>query len=529
MFIKIKAQSSDLEKEYIRERDIFKKKRKGPKLFLAGFLITVISGYFYYLNQGDSLQTFQKAITMSEPAAPEQSNTTPTSHEPQLITGAIASDEPITTQTPDIPITDSSPANNGHAVNQPADIITEEKLENTPQPEIDTSESLTMTDPNKVDSNFAVEILEVGLANNSDQESIEQQLNTEIAVDSDTPNYQGSSVEEISELNYQSINIESPDVNEISAVDTDKNDALETTKLLEQTTDQAPVPDNIDNVVADNTPQANDFNPEQPEAAEVTKVEPVSTATGEDHQADESEVEQTQVAEAKSATQKQTTINVEQTKIDPNKSLALVEHSSIDAKLNPVEELVINNDNDIEQTSTIQNTEQTSTTRQSSQSIQSPIDNRGNTALMVAALNADNQTARELIQQGARVNARNNWGWTALLNATIKGNRPLVEYLLGHGASPHLADNDGRSPLMAAVLNDHPEIVKILLSYNADVNKANQDGWTALSFAAWKGSTTSVKYLLEANAFKHHQTPEGLTPLQLARQGNHSEVINLLD
>jgi len=84
---------------------------------------------------------------------------------------------------------------------------------------------------------------------------------------------------------------------------------------------------------------------------------------------------------------------------------------------------------------------------------------------MIAALNSDLQTVRELVEQGAEINKRNDWGWTALLNATIKGNSALVAYLLKHGASPHLADNDGRSPLMAAVLNNHPEVVKTLLNY----------------------------------------------------------------
>ncbi len=243
-------------------------------------------------------------------------------------------------------------------------------------------------------------------------------------------------------------------------------------------------------------------------------------------------------AEVQSTITEQPVTKVE-VRIDPDKSLAMADNTETELKLGPVENLVISSNvsgaTEIEPELTQATVDDDPEPVQQEETVELAYisskrlsDNKGSTPLMIAALNSDDQTVRELIQQGARINARNDWGWTALLNATIKGNRPMVDYLLRNGASPHLADNDGRSPLMAAILNNHPDIVKILLTHKADVNKANRDGWTALSFAAWKGDVASVKYLLEANAFKQHQTSEGLTPLQLAQQGDHTEVINLL-
>ncbi len=233
------------------------------------------------------------------------------------------------------------------------------------------------------------------------------------------------------------------------------------------------------------------------------------------------ETKQAEIVSVESADQAETKVEVA---IDPDKSLAMADQIDSDIRLNSVEEAVI-----IAETSThSQAQDKVAKASINSNTSNQKVDSKGSTPLMIAALNSDLQSVRELVAQGAEINKRNDWGWTALLNATIKGNKPLVDYLLKNGASPHLADNDGRSPLMAAVLNNHPEIVKTLLNHKADVNKANRDGWTALSFAAWKGNTKAVKYLLDANAFKGHRTSEGLTPLQLAEQGGHTEIVRLL-
>ena len=248
---------------------------------------------------------------------------------------------------------------------------------------------------------------------------------------------------------------------------------------------------------------------------------------------------------AKSTQDEQTTVVIEKTKvinelpdeeeisdvklvIDPDKSLAMVDPSDTNIQINSTEEIVISSFDNIE-IAVEDELSDKNEIETASINTKYLTDNKGSTPLMLAALNNDLQTVRELIQQGAQINKRNDWGWTALLNATIKGNHTLVDYLLKNGASPHLSDNDGRSPLMAAVLNNHPKIVKALLNNSADVNKANRDGWTALSFAAWKGNVISVKDLLNANAFKQHRTSEGLTALQLAKQGGHIEVIKLLN
>ena len=418
---------------------------------------------------------------------------------------------------------------------------------------------------------FVADVVEIDLAEVANTEQDKKWVAITTVTDSIESDYQGSSEEMLSESDYQSISSDNLGIiDEVISTEIRENNV---TEIIEQEEQPDSEPESISNsanetVIIENN---NSYEPASSKSkitleelydqlmADLDQKEQLAKIDNETTTA-ETETGEITVKEIYNQTRQtgnkteNTSKNTLQTqidntsgtestirepiiaakvKIDPDKSLALVNDNDAKLKSGSVEDLVIN--------SSVNRVTQAEATIDEPKLIIEPkekvvayvnskrlTDNKGSTPLMIAVLHSDDQTVRELVTRGTRINERNDWGWTALLNATIKGNHPIVEYLLRNGASPHLADNDGRSPLMAAVLNNHPQIVKTLLAYNADVNKTNRDGWTALSFAAWKGDATSVKYLLEASALKQHQTVDGFTPLQLARQGDHTEVISLL-
>ena len=119
------------------------------------------------------------------------------------------------------------------------------------------------------------------------------------------------------------------------------------------------------------------------------------------------------------------------------------------------------------------------------------------TPLMKAALTGDRAALKQLLDEGADLNAGDQDGRTALMDATFAGHTKIVEDLLERGADPDAKDLDGWTALMEAASKGHTEIVKLLLSAGADACIDSKDGWTALKVAA-KGHTRITQLLKDA-------------------------------
>jgi ankyrin repeat protein len=109
----------------------------------------------------------------------------------------------------------------------------------------------------------------------------------------------------------------------------------------------------------------------------------------------------------------------------------------------------------------------------------------GLTALIFAAREGDLESAKALVDAGAKVNQTSEYGWTPLLTAVNNRNYQLALYLLDHGADPNLANKGGWTPLYIATDNrnieggdypvpkpdiDHLVIIRALLDKGANVN-----------------------------------------------------------
>lgn len=84
-------------------------------------------------------------------------------------------------------------------------------------------------------------------------------------------------------------------------------------------------------------------------------------------------------------------------------------------------------------------------------------------ALCDAAREGDVERARELIQNGADVNATTTYGWTALVSAARNGHMNVVRFLIERGADVNAKTTDGWTPLIQAAENNQASVVRYLV------------------------------------------------------------------
>jgi ankyrin repeat protein len=108
------------------------------------------------------------------------------------------------------------------------------------------------------------------------------------------------------------------------------------------------------------------------------------------------------------------------------------------------------------------------------------LDQAGENAMMLAALNDDVGLVNALIAKDAEVNKK---GWAPLHYAATNGHDDVVKVLLDNSAYIDAGSPNGTTPLMMAARGGHLSTVKLLLDEGADLRVKNQLGLTAVDFA----------------------------------------------
>lgn len=116
-----------------------------------------------------------------------------------------------------------------------------------------------------------------------------------------------------------------------------------------------------------------------------------------------------------------------------------------------------------------------------------------------AVSGGDTSTAQNMINQGeADVNKNMAGGRTPIFYAVINDHDDMVRLLMDNGAKVDFRDDEGRSPLMYAVENDNDDMVRLLMEKGAKVDIRYEKRPNALSMAAGKGKDDLVKAMVEA-------------------------------
>nr|XP_020463367.1 BRCA1-associated RING domain protein 1 [Monopterus albus] len=108
---------------------------------------------------------------------------------------------------------------------------------------------------------------------------------------------------------------------------------------------------------------------------------------------------------------------------------------------------------------------------------------KGETLLHLAAIKGDVEAVKELLDQGADPNLKDNAGWTPLHEACNLGHLMVVEVLVTRGALLNTPGYENDSPLHDAVRNGHSAIVKLLLQLGASPDVLNQYGKRPADYA----------------------------------------------
>jgi ankyrin repeat protein len=152
----------------------------------------------------------------------------------------------------------------------------------------------------------------------------------------------------------------------------------------------------------------------------------------------------------------------------------------------------------------------------------------GMTALHWAVYNNDAETAGLLVRSRVNVNATNRYGVPPLSLACTNGNATLVRLLLDAGADANASLPGGETMLMTAARVGNLEAVKALLARGANPNAQEQRDQTALMWAAAEGHATVVRALIEAGSTINATLPSGFTPLFFAVREGHIDVVRAL-
>ena len=111
-------------------------------------------------------------------------------------------------------------------------------------------------------------------------------------------------------------------------------------------------------------------------------------------------------------------------------------------------------------------------------------DTNGDTPLITAIANRDEQWAGFLLRQGANPNMAQRNGDTPLIAASRLGMSLVAEWLVGMGAKVDESNRMGETPLIVAVQQRHVPIVRFLVKSGADPDIADAAaGYSARDYA----------------------------------------------
>lgn len=157
-------------------------------------------------------------------------------------------------------------------------------------------------------------------------------------------------------------------------------------------------------------------------------------------------------------------------------------------------------------------------------------DNRqGNTALIFAAQNGFDIIVKNLIANGADVNAINKAGNNALILAVNNGHETIVRYLIQNKTELDLIGSYGNTALTDAASKGCEVIVNMLVTNSADVNaRGFYDSNTALILAAREGHELIVNMLILYNADLNMKDDWGYSALISASRNGHASIVDIL-
>lgn len=134
-----------------------------------------------------------------------------------------------------------------------------------------------------------------------------------------------------------------------------------------------------------------------------------------------------------------------------------------------------------------------------------------------AARFGDNEMLDEFIQAGFDLNSADDKGYTALILAAYNGHADTVEQLLAAGADACAEDKRGNTALMGAIFKGELRIAKRLLATDCNPDQRNAAGQTPAMYAALFQREALLEALRERGADLSATDPMGNSVESLVR------------
>ncbi|EAY12320.1 ankyrin repeat protein, putative [Trichomonas vaginalis G3] len=155
--------------------------------------------------------------------------------------------------------------------------------------------------------------------------------------------------------------------------------------------------------------------------------------------------------------------------------------------------------------------------------------NKHITPLHLAPKYDHHQIADILINNGADINIYDYFRRTALHYTAINDNNSLktAKILISHGINLNFRDGNGYTAVIYAVINNHFELADLLLSSGASTDRFPH--WdTILHFAASTKSTIFTKLLIEKDSYVDKRNRDGDTPLHITAMNDSRKNAEIL-
>lgn len=159
----------------------------------------------------------------------------------------------------------------------------------------------------------------------------------------------------------------------------------------------------------------------------------------------------------------------------------------------------------------------------------------GQTPLMSAIYQGNQELAMQLILAGANVNAQDNIKNSPFLYAGAEGYYDTVKLALAHGAKFDIYNRYGGTALIPAAEKGHVKNVELLANTpNFPIDHVNNLGWTALMEAIVLSDGGAkhvqiIEILLKAGANPNIPDNKGISALTHAKQKGYTDIVKLLE